>query len=961
MTPRTRTVTGTVYHADMTPWADDTVTIYLRDGGTDGEVSFPPGGVSTTTSELGAWEFEDLWCNEEGLERSSYLLVEPGNRTVEFTLPYEDGSTITIEELEARGIIPDWATSWTGNALTSFMANLASIVNRALGSNLVGWLAAGVGAVGKTVRDKLDERITTADYTTFAQAVTAAAGKTLRVNTAVTTGTTTVPSTVTLKFERSGSITVSGGGVLTINGAIEAGRHQIFAGAGTVTGTPKIDAVYPEWFGAAGVDMAIDTPAFEKAAAFHPVVRGDSVTEYLIDTQYQTWTLLDLHKAGRWREGGWSGATNFTDGYSVGVIVSRTTIIEDCHFILDTQGIATQKAHAFGFGDPTSATRMDGGGFRRCAFSHVGDLPVEPVRPHCALFQSVDNAIVEHCTFTGEITLKDLESIHAGTGLPKYKQIVRLAGFSFYDCHDSRVSNNHWYACQVAAIYEFCDRPHFNANQMRMCSTGVDLDKRCTDFVAIGNTIENDEDDTITLTQYIERMSRGDTDAWIEANGCDGMTLRGNRARFIQRHLIANNKADVYTSWDKVLEQSQDEDDYNYTVSQHVSHDDDVQGTWLSGFHMGASWEDETYIDPDTGEEVTLPSAHDGTMCGDDYVINSRYVDCGKGYNSGTYSAVVLIHEGTGIRFGPDFLIDRSASENTGAAGVYARSSYTISGSPVGATTYSNLRIESFAGTIRNTTLEAFVLDTPGRVVFAGLSVRGCGTETGGGGREAFLFYPERRAAMISGDLLVDPDGETLTKGLQIRSTTFKTGLWRVDASDFRIRGHDDDLDFDDTIVGSEAVSSQCIIYRPQLPLPIWPAHLSSTTQSPAWNIFNGAVTIRWRSADASQNLAYVQFRVPENIVGNALTVRCRLRSSSSEVTEIRTSRASHAIGGSVGWDATEVLADSATVTTTWADMTVATLTNMVAGQLVVLGFRPTAASAAALTSNKDILAVWIE
>jgi len=56
--------------------------------------------------------------------------------------------------------------------------------------------------------------------------------------------------------------------VLTINGAIEAGLWQIFDGQGKVTGNPKIEAVYPEWFGAKGDGMTDDAPAIQKAIDF---------------------------------------------------------------------------------------------------------------------------------------------------------------------------------------------------------------------------------------------------------------------------------------------------------------------------------------------------------------------------------------------------------------------------------------------------------------------------------------------------------------------------------------------------------------------------------------------------------------------------------------------------------------------------------------------------------------------
>jgi len=52
--------------------------------------------------------------------------------------------------------------------------------------------------------------------------------------------------------------------LLTINGNIKAGLWQIFDGDGWVTGNPKIEAIYPQWFGAKG-DGSDDGSALQKA------------------------------------------------------------------------------------------------------------------------------------------------------------------------------------------------------------------------------------------------------------------------------------------------------------------------------------------------------------------------------------------------------------------------------------------------------------------------------------------------------------------------------------------------------------------------------------------------------------------------------------------------------------------------------------------------------------------------
>jgi len=55
---------------------------------------------------------------------------------------------------------------------------------------------------------------------------------------------------------------------LTINGGVDAGLFQIFNGDGVVTGNPKIEAVYPEWFGAKGDGITDDSNAFKKLDSF---------------------------------------------------------------------------------------------------------------------------------------------------------------------------------------------------------------------------------------------------------------------------------------------------------------------------------------------------------------------------------------------------------------------------------------------------------------------------------------------------------------------------------------------------------------------------------------------------------------------------------------------------------------------------------------------------------------------
>ena len=78
----------------------------------------------------------------------------------------------------------------------------------------------------------------------------------------------TVPANICLKFDNGAMLSVASGKTLTINGGIEAGLWQIFAGAGAFAGSPKVPAAYPEWFGAKGDGVTDDSGALTSVIAF---------------------------------------------------------------------------------------------------------------------------------------------------------------------------------------------------------------------------------------------------------------------------------------------------------------------------------------------------------------------------------------------------------------------------------------------------------------------------------------------------------------------------------------------------------------------------------------------------------------------------------------------------------------------------------------------------------------------
>jgi hypothetical protein len=107
--------------------------------------------------------------------------------------------------------------------------------------------------------------------------------KTLLIQKGITiTANTTIPTNINLWFSPMGKITVNSGANLIINGGITAGLHQIFDGTGTVKGSPKIDRVYAEWFGAVTNNSSIDNTIYlDKAQRFCLNVKLAIGTYYL--------------------------------------------------------------------------------------------------------------------------------------------------------------------------------------------------------------------------------------------------------------------------------------------------------------------------------------------------------------------------------------------------------------------------------------------------------------------------------------------------------------------------------------------------------------------------------------------------------------------------------------------------------------------------------------------------------
>ena len=93
----------------------------------------------------------------------------------------------------------------------------------------------------------------------------------------------TFPENVKLNFAESARFSVDSGVTLTINSAIEAGLYQIFDGGGTIAGKPRIEYVFPQWFGAKGDGASDDASPIQKALNFFSRIMFRSAT-YKIGT-----------------------------------------------------------------------------------------------------------------------------------------------------------------------------------------------------------------------------------------------------------------------------------------------------------------------------------------------------------------------------------------------------------------------------------------------------------------------------------------------------------------------------------------------------------------------------------------------------------------------------------------------------------------------------------------------------
>lgn len=151
----------------------------------------------------------------------------------------------------------------------------------------------------------LNQDVVIGEYSSFANALSTIGSTptTLVINQATTCSTNaTVPSTLTLRFTRRGSLTVSTGITCTVLGSIEADPIKIFynclAGQGTVAVSSYNLTLYPQWWGALCDGIADDTEpvnaALETFSEPPPPEAGDYVFITAINGNTITDSTADL-------------------------------------------------------------------------------------------------------------------------------------------------------------------------------------------------------------------------------------------------------------------------------------------------------------------------------------------------------------------------------------------------------------------------------------------------------------------------------------------------------------------------------------------------------------------------------------------------------------------------------------------------------------------------------------------
>lgn len=187
------------------------------------------------------------------------------------------------------------------------------------------------------------------------------------------TDNATIPATMTLRFKQGGSLNISSGKTVTINGQVEAGLYQIFQGSGTVSfGAGAVECVNIEWWGAVPNDTVDCLASFTSAYA--------SLSSGVIELQSGTYKISagfdhnknDIILRGKGRYStfikNYTADVTLTIGKASGSL-SRFEVEKLC---LQGNGTATNAIH-----------------FKQCKYGAARDLFIEGHEASACVFQDV--------------------------------------------------------------------------------------------------------------------------------------------------------------------------------------------------------------------------------------------------------------------------------------------------------------------------------------------------------------------------------------------------------------------------------------------------------------------------------------------------------------------------------------------------------------------------------------------
>ncbi|MBA3530447.1 MAG: right-handed parallel beta-helix repeat-containing protein [Ardenticatenales bacterium] len=612
----------------------------------------------------------------------------------------------------------------------------------------------------------------------------------------------------TIVFEPGASLRVDSGVTVTIQGTLVAGRQQIFSGEGAIRGPAKIEASFPEWFGARGA--AGDELALQKAVDFFPVVQGDPRTEYLVNCTLVQWHTFDLHRAGI--VGGLSNPSRYEAGYWYGVRLPSGSVVQDCKLLMSGDGNLEKAPHAFACGDPTSATRHQDVTIRGCTFKIAAGAP-RSIPPNYIEYRGFVAQSVDRFLFVENRFEESFES-------------QELVGGFLYDCRTSRVEGNHCIFTRLLLALQFCVTFVFRNNLFWNCHNALDADKRNDDGLIEGNIFDRETRDTDNVF----------TDAVFEFNATQNVVIQNNIIKNARRYAIISGKDKIYESWSGVLTQSGPAS-YGRWKNFHLA-GNLIRNTDVQAIFVGDTWRG-------------IP--HPGAPCGEGLYIQDTFLDCAASLDTIASGAVIDIAEGRAIRLHP--YIDGSSRN-----GVFARS--WTEGQVAGAGSASTLEIEEFGGLIRNCAWDGVYITDPARLLFSGLVLRNNG-RVGNAKRQMLLANLDERNAAIRGSLDIHADAPGLLYGAMISALDFRTGGWRVELFNSHLQGHTSDLHLisSNNIIGTELIAIRdSLIGTTNLDSTIalrstLPTHLSSDSPplgSGSSDAYHALGTIVWNTTPTS-------------------------------------------------------------------------------------------------------------